>query len=262
MKVAAVIPAYNAEKTVGQVIEGLRDFIDAILVVDDGSLDATAQVASKAGAKVIRHSVNQGLGMALQTGFKEALKGDYQAIVTLDADGQHSPGDVRKLLVALEQNGADVIIGSRLTDRSEWHKFPLLRLLGNLILTYLTNWAVGRKVTTDSQSGCRVFLRRVLEEIKLSSTHMAVSSEIIIETTRAGFKVAEVPIEVTYENEVSYQRFLRDPLAIMSLLLRKWLKRLKGERFGFESSSWLRSQEVASKISLNEEKLGKGSGRE
>lgn len=221
------MPAYNAAKMVGEVVKGLHGLVDYVIVVDDGSSDDTAKMAAEARAEVVSHVKNQGLGAALRTGFRAALSKDCDFIVTLDADGQHSPGDVRKILVRLENNECDMVIGSRLIDRRQWLRFPPLRLVGNLILTGLTNLAVGRKVTTDSQSGYRAFRKDVLEAVTLTADRMAISSEIIVEVARRGFKIAEVPIEATYENEVSYQRFFRDPVAISLLLIGKLLKRTR-----------------------------------
>jgi glycosyltransferase involved in cell wall biosynthesis len=180
---------------------------------------------------VIKHDQNRGLGEALRTGFAKALEEGYDFIVTLDADGQHSPGDVRKVLVPLENNECDMVIGTRLNDRSQWSKFPPARLIGNLLLTAMTNIVVGKKATTDSQSGYRAFRREVLEKINLESSRMAISSEIVVEVAQQGFKIAEVPIEATYEDEISYQRILIDPLSIACLLVRKFLYRWKARFF-------------------------------
>jgi glycosyltransferase involved in cell wall biosynthesis len=225
MKTAAVIPAFNAEKKVGQVVSGLYRLVDHVIVVDDGSKDRTAEIAAQVGAEVLDHSQNRGLGAALQTGFTRALDKDFDFVVTLDADGQHSTADIKKILVRLENNECDLVIGSRLIDRSQWHKFPLVRLIGNLLLTSLTNLAVGRKVTTDSQSGYRAFRKEVLREIGLRSNRMSISSEIVVETALKGFVIAEVPIEATYEDEVSYQQVVRDPSSIIWLLIKRLVAR-------------------------------------
>lgn len=225
MRAVAVVPAYNAEKKVGQVVTGLHGLVDHVIVVDDGCTDATALISRQAGAEVIKHDKNRGLGDALKTGFARALEEEYDFVVTLDADGQHSPGDVRKVLVRLENNECDMVVGSRLSDQSQWKKFPPMRLVGNLVLTSLTNLAAGKKVTTDSQSGYRAFRKDVLKEIDLVSHRMAISSEIIVEVTYHGFKIAEVPIEATYEDEVSYQRVIRDPLTIGGFLVKKSIAR-------------------------------------
>lgn len=226
--IAAVIPAYNAGAKIAGVIDGLRGRVDLVVVVNDGSSDDTVRVARAAGAEVVEHAVNSGLGCALRTGFAAALERGADLVVTLDADGQHSPDDIGRVVSRLIANHCEVVIGSRLTDRSQWARFPRLRLLGNLVLTWLTNAASGQRVTTDSQSGYRAFTREALMALDLRATHMAISSEIVLECVRTGNRIAEVPIEATYEDEVSAQRFFRDPLMIIGLVMARWWRRLAG----------------------------------
>lgn len=227
-RIVAVIPAYNAEMKLGGVIHGLRDRVDCVVVVNDGSTDATATVAAAAGAVVVEHALNRGLGCALRTGFDAALAHGADIVVTLDADGQHSPEDIGRVVSRLIANHCEVVIGSRLTNTSQWPKFPPLRLLGNLVLTVLTNAAAGAHLTTDSQSGYRAFTREALSQLDLHATHMAISSEIVLECARTHSRIAEVPIEATYEDEISAQRLLADPVSIIALVLKRWSRRLRG----------------------------------
>lgn len=224
MKVVAIIPALNCEKTIGKVVRGLEGLVDEIIVIDDGSADNTKNNGHTNGAIVISHPKNKGLGGAIRTGFKEALKRDADFIVTLDGDGQHDPSDVKRVMNLLINNHCDVVIGSRLLDKDRWKDFPRHRLWGNLILTFLTNFACGKKATTDSQSGYRALKRKVVEKMDLWSTRMAISSEMIFEISKNGFKIKEVPIKATYEDEVSNQRLIMDPLRIITMLLKKSLK--------------------------------------
>lgn len=226
LRIIAVVPAYNASAKLADVIRGLDGRVDCVVVIDDGSTDATPEIGRAEGAHVVSHSENCGLGCALRTGFDVARAEGADIVVTLDADGQHSPEDVGRIIARLVANHCDMVVGSRLTDRSQWHRFPPLRLIGNLVLTTLTNSAAGARVTTDSQSGYRAFSRAVLDAVDLRSTHMAISSEIILEVARSGFRIAEVPIEATYEDEISAQRFFKDPTFIMALVLTRWMRRL------------------------------------
>jgi len=229
MLVIAVIPALNAESHLGPVIDGLRGRVDLVIVVNDGSADATATVARECGASVVEHAENRGLGCALRTGFAAALEHGADIVVTLDADGQHSPDDIDRVIERLVANHCEVVVGSRLTDASQWRKFPPLRLLGNLVLTGLTNAAAGRRITSDSQSGYRAFNRSALQQLDLRATRMAISSEIILEAARTGNRIAEVPIEATYEDEISAQRLLADPAGIIALVMQRWARRLRGD---------------------------------
>jgi len=225
MKTIAVIPALNCEKTISKVVKNLNGLVDEIIVVDDGSIDETKNNGHTNGAVVISHPQNKGLGEALKTGFKQALKRDADIIVTLDGDGQHKPADVQRVMDLLINNHCDVVIGSRLLKKEGWRNFPKHRLWGNLILTLLTNAAIGKKITTDSQSGYRAFKRKVVKKINLQSSRMAIASEIIFETAKNKFTIKEVPIKATYEDEISNQRLIIDPLRIMRMLFSKSLRK-------------------------------------
>lgn len=224
MKKIAIIPAYNVEKTVSEVIRNTRKFVNDVMVVNDGSTDHTGTLAEKLGVILLNHPTNLGLGCALRTGFKEALIKGYDIVVTLDSDGQHDPEDIERLIQRLQDNRVDVIIGSRLTNRAEWRNFPRHRLWGNLVLTFVTNLAVGRKVTTDSQSGYRVIKREALKKMNLAGKTMEIASEIIFEAGKNGFKIDEVPIKASYDKEVSNVKALRDISRIIFLLAKKGLR--------------------------------------
>lgn len=191
--VVAVIPAYNEEDTVGDVIRATLAHVDRVLVVDDGSADKTGEAARRAGADVVRHLVNRGLGAALGTGFEGARRLSAAVAVTLDADGQHDPGEIPALLAAIA-GGADVVVGSRmLAPRGmPWH-----RRLANRVGNFVT-FVLFRARVTDSQSGFRAFSRRALGEISVRSRRMEVSSELVAESRRHGLRLAEVPIRAIY----------------------------------------------------------------
>lgn len=227
MKVIAVIPAYNVQDTVSRVIDGIRSLVDDIIVVNDASIDKTSDILGTLDVMVVHHHTNLGLGGALRDGFKEALQRGADIVVTLDSDGQHDPSDIQSLLERLQANKVDVIIGSRLLDRRDWSNFPRHRLYGNRLLTWLTNLAIGHKVTTDSQSGYRVLKREVLEHIDLKGWRMEIASEIVYEAAEKGFKLDDVPIRPTYDREISHVNIVWDSLRIIRMLLKKKLGRFK-----------------------------------
>ncbi|HAU66388.1 MAG: Glycosyl transferase family 2 [Candidatus Uhrbacteria bacterium GW2011_GWF2_39_13] len=194
MKIFAVIPAYNEETTIVQVLQKTKPFVDQILVVNDGSSDQTAQRALVQGVRVITHSVNRGLGASLGTGFAAAQYLGADAVITLDADGQHDPAEIKKFIEAIE-HGADVVIGSRMLTGFEgmpWYR-QVAQILGNLVTFCLFGAWV-----TDSQSGFRAFTRFALEKIQIKTNRMEVSSEIIAETKRHKLNLVEVPIKAIY----------------------------------------------------------------
>lgn len=202
MKTIAVIPAYNEEQTIADVLQKARPFVDAVVVVDDGSADRTGEIARTAGALVIRHAINRGLGAALATGFAAARQMDADAAVTLDADGQHDPVEMEKLLAGVAQ-GADVVIGSRLMRASSdaaqnrTSGMPLHRILANTVGNLVT-WMLFGAWVSDSQSGYRALSRHALNVLEIKTNRMEVSSEIIAEARRHGLELAQVPIRAIY----------------------------------------------------------------
>lgn len=194
MRLAVVVPAYNEEKTVGEVVRSLRPAAGLVLVVDDGSTDRTAAVAAAAGGEVYRHLINRGLGAALGTGIAAAVGLDADIVVTFDADGQHKVEDIARLIEPIRLGAADVAIGCRVADRK---RMPVSRRLANWIGNALTFALFGLWVK-DSQSGLRAFSRRAAEELDIKTDRMEVSSEIIQEIKRHGWRLAEVPIQPVY----------------------------------------------------------------
>ncbi len=195
MKVCIVVPAYNEEKVIGSVLKaikknGYRD----IIVVDDASSDRTAEIATGLGAEVVSHPINRGLGGALGTGFAAALENEPGIVVTMDADGQHDPADISRLVKPIAQGRADVVIGSRLIRP---RGMPLHRRIGNFGLNLITYMLFG-VWTTDSQSGMRAFSADALRKITLRTNRMEVSSEIIREIGRNRLRFCEVPIKPIY----------------------------------------------------------------
>lgn len=190
----AVVPAWNEEHTIGEVLDGLRPCVDRIVVVDDGSTDRTAEIASGRGVGVVRHAVNRGLGAAIGTGIAAALATGADAILTFDADGQHAPEDVPAVVQQILDGLADLVIGTRLADP---RGMPVVRRLANTAGNLTTRILFGARVT-DSQSGFRAFSRRAAELIRIKTDRMEVSTEIIAEAHRLGLRIAEVPIQSRY----------------------------------------------------------------
>jgi glycosyltransferase involved in cell wall biosynthesis len=194
-RVAIVIPAYNEEQTISEVIRSLkRHGFGTLIVVDDGSCDRTGELASQEDVIVLRHILNRGLGGALGTGIAAALRLGAEAIVTFDADGQHNPDDIARLLEPIITGEADVVIGSRMLEPIG---MPYPRRIANWtanIVTYL----LFRGWTTDSQSGLRAFSSQAAARIQIMTSGMEVSSEIIAETIKNRLMRKEVPVQAIY----------------------------------------------------------------
>lgn len=198
MKLAILIPAYNEEKMIGQVLKTLPKKFKGVskikvIVVNDGSTDKTMAIAQK-HTTVISHWLNRGLGGALGTGFAYAKKHDFDCLVTFDADGQHNPSDIEPVIRPILTRKTDVVIGSRLKNPRgmPWHR--RIGIFGLNVITYLLFWVW----TTDSQSGLRAFSRRAIEQIEIKSNKMEVSSEFFNEIQTKNLKMLEVPIKSIY----------------------------------------------------------------
>ncbi len=196
--ITAVIPAFNEEKTIARVVEGAKKHVSEVLVIDDGSADATADLAKRAGATVIRIPWNKGKGNALSIGLNTAAMNGSDVIVCLDADGQHDPNDIPRIVQPILDARADMVIGSRFLQTESKELIPAYRRLGQSVLTYATNLGNTMKIT-DSQSGYRAFRKEVLRHFDYSEAGMGIESEMARNAARMGLKIEEVPIIATYE---------------------------------------------------------------
>lgn len=195
MKTLIVIPAYNEELTIGSVVALAKKYGD-VLVVDDGSLDRTSEIAREAGAVVIRHERNMGKGCALRTAFEYALSKEYDIVVTIDADGQHNPDEIPLLLDPITKGEADLVIGSRYLNGSK-KEIPLYRRFGLWVLNKSTK--VAASVDVDSQSGFRAMNRKALERLDLNSDGYSIETDMVVKASERGIRLMEVPISVRYD---------------------------------------------------------------
>ncbi len=202
IKVLAAMPAYNEEQFIARTITMAQKYVDRVLVVDDGSTDATAEIAQKLGAIVVRHEQNAGYGAALRTIFKKAVDLHVDALVILDSDGQHDPNDIQLLVNRLEKGDADVVIGSRFIEGKTQH-IPRYRVFGMKVLDSFTKVAGASTNNTDSQSGYRVYNNKAINAIHISGNGMSAGSEILIQVAENNLKITELPIHVRYDIEGS-----------------------------------------------------------
>jgi glycosyltransferase involved in cell wall biosynthesis len=221
--ILALIPAWNEAARIGPIVEATRTYLP-VLVVDDGSDDKTSAVAEANGAKVVGYPQNHGKGVALTTGFAWALEQGYEAVLTLDADGQHNPTDISKFLVAYEDDAGDLIIGRR-----DFGKMPFPRSWANPFGSWLLSTALDTRIY-DNQSGYRLYSRCLLETLELTTTGFELEVEVIVQAVCQGMRIGWVDIETIYAIEkVSYFHPIKDSL-----------------RF-FQMTWWARRQRVAAK---------------
>lgn len=198
MKAVAIIPAFREEGRVGAVVASVREFLPDVLVVDDGSPDRTGEEARRAGAEVLRLTPNQGKGAALLAGFEEARRRGFEAVVTLDADGQHDPARLPALLAALKR-GADVVIGTRTKDL---RGMPPQRIFSNTFTSAVLSLLAGRLIR-DSQTGYRALRLATVQNLALRRRGFDFESEILLHAARAGAKFDHVLVPTIYGDEKS-----------------------------------------------------------
>lgn len=201
MKIFCVIPAYNEEKTIVRIINEVKPYVDEAVVVDDGSLDQTYNLAKMQGAAVLRHIINRGQGAALKTGAEYGLNNGADIIVHFDADGQFLAGDIKNMVEPIEHGAADVVFGSRFLNKGNSNvQMPFFKKNIIMPLAKLANEIFLGVKMTDPQSGFRAMSARAARKINWRQDRMAHCSEILFETARAGLKTKEVPITIIYNH--------------------------------------------------------------
>ena len=223
MTIVAVIPAFNEEIAIGSVIARSRQYVDEVLVVDDGSADCTAKIAELMGATVIRHEQNSGKGVALRTAFRWAQHNDVDVVVTLDADGQHNPDEISGVLAPILEGNADVVNGARFLD-GHCIDVPKYRRVGQEVLTFATNITCDVKLN-DSQSGFRAFSKKTFGVFKFSDEGMGVESEMISDAAAAGFKIVEVPISCRYDVDGSSINPVKHGFSVLNCIVNQFQRK-------------------------------------
>jgi glycosyltransferase involved in cell wall biosynthesis len=218
-----VIAAYNEASVIASVVSDVQRAGYRAVVVDDGSSDETAAVASRAGAVVVRHPINLGQGAGLQTGITFALAEGADLIVTFDADGQHRAAEIATLLDAMTRGGADFVLGSRFLGRT-LHQ-PLSRRIMLMAATSFTRMTTGLKVT-DTHNGLRAMTRRGASHIKLRQNRMAHASEILHQIAASGLRYVEAPVTIEYSaySLAKGQRFSDALMILVDLFARRLLR--------------------------------------
>jgi glycosyltransferase involved in cell wall biosynthesis len=206
IRVVAVIPAFNEAASIAAVVRGIRSVVERVIVVDDGSDDATSEEARAAGAEVVRHESNAGKGRAVRSGLERAARGPFTHVLLLDGDGQHLADEAVRLVAAAADTGADVVLGERQFFR---HNMPAARYYANRMGSRVLSWFVGVRVQ-DTQCGFRIFRLDSLRDIRLTASGYEIETEMLVKIRRRGGRLASVPITAVYANEKSKLRPVRD----------------------------------------------------
>ncbi|MBI5804994.1 glycosyltransferase family 2 protein [candidate division TA06 bacterium] len=216
MKTAIIIPAYNAASTLNLLLARLLEFAPKhdIIIIDDGSSDGTAEAAKLSGVELIIHQHNRGKGAALRSGFELALNKGCEAVITIDADGQHDPKYIPALADTMDTGHWDIVVGSR---RNEFGRMSFARYLSNSITTTVVSILAGTRIT-DSQSGYRIIRTSVLKNVKLKASRYQMESELLIKAARQGFKIGSVDI-TNIPGSTSHISHLKDTLRFVKMAM-------------------------------------------
>lgn len=227
--IAAVVPALDEGDFIVDVVETMPSFVDRVIVVDDASRDDTATRArsarTRAVVEVLRHPTTRGVGAAIVTGYRAALRAGADVIAVMAGDGQMSPDDLEAVVGPVLRGDADYVKGNRLEHESVWRVMPIGRLLGSLVLSRLTAWSVGHPVR-DSQCGYTAIGRRSLHRIGLDSLwpRFGYPNDLLAAVARSGGRTADVPVKPVYGNERSHLR-ARHVFTILFLIARAGMRR-------------------------------------
>lgn len=221
MKTLVLIPAHNEAKNIVGIVKAVVELGYDVLVVDDGSVDDTAILAKTHGARVLSTYKKSGKGSALQLGFSEVLARGYEAVITMDGDGQHAPSDIANFVEAYQKSRADIINGNRMANPSG---MPLIRRLTNGFMSWLIS-LVCRQQIADTQCGFRLITSKVLEAVTLKSTNFEIETEILIQAGKKKFHVVSVPIQTIYRDEISKIHPLRDTLRFVRYFILEIFRR-------------------------------------
>jgi dolichol-phosphate mannosyltransferase len=218
--ITAVIPAYNEERTIGRVVEETCKHVSQVVVVDDGSTDGTTEMARSAGATILRHSHNAGYGASLATGFKHVKNNGASILVVLDADGQHDPSQIPRLVAPIIEGKADVVIGSRFMDGQEKSEMPAYRRFGISVVNRAWRFATADSMT-DTQCGFRAYSRRAIDGIDITEAGMSASLQVLDQASDRNLKVVEVPVSVRYGGDTSTMEPGKHGMELINYVLRK-----------------------------------------
>ena len=217
--VAAIIPAYLEEKHIGEVVDRTLKQVDNVLVVDDGSPDATAANARAAGGTVVVHEQNVGKGESIKTGLRYWLDRGFQHVIILDGDGQHLPEEISRFIAAAPL-GADLLVGTRMNDVRD---MPLLRRIVNRWMSRTISNLCGQDIP-DTQCGFRMLHAKVIPFVLGGAERFDYETEMLIVVSRNGGRIDSVPVSTVYADEVSSIHPVRDTIRFLKLL-RRYRKR-------------------------------------
>lgn len=211
-----VIPALNESRFIGKVVKHVRRLGLDVVVVNDGSADETSHLAEVSGATVLQNEGKQGKGAALNLGFHYARENGYDAVITMDGDGQHDPEDVLRFCDIYNRTGIPVLVGNRMSDR---RNMPWVRQLTNQFMSWLLRRHMSQYIA-DTQNGFRLYQTDVITMVSSESTGFAAESEVLLKLDEIQIRMGSVPVAATYGDESSSIRPIRDTKRFFKMLVR------------------------------------------
>ena len=224
----AIVPAYQEEARVRAAVEGIREYCEHVVVIDDGSADRTSEEAEKSGAVVLRHTVNRGKGAAIDTGINYAREHGYEFVIAMDGDGQHAPEDIPAFVEAYEKTGAQAILGNRMDNP---RSMPFVRRLTNRFMSWLLSRRIGQRVP-DTQCGFRLYRCEGFPEVSEESQRFDYDSEVLLLYADKGVKIGAVPVKVIYGEEKSKIRPVSDTMRFARMLRRHRKRQEENQQLG------------------------------
>lgn len=216
MKTAVLIPAHNEARQIGRLVAEVKAKGLDVIVVDDGSADRTYDLASQAGALVLRNEPRRGKGFSLKRGFAHILAEGYDGVIAMDGDGQHDPSDLPAILKAASENPFCLVNGTRLRQPG---KMPLVRRVTNRFMSWLISRISGQ-IIEDTQCGYRYIAADVLKKITLESNDFEIETEVLLKASRTGCRILSVPVQTIYRDEKSKINPVKDTIRFFSYILR------------------------------------------
>jgi glycosyltransferase involved in cell wall biosynthesis len=217
MNICIIIPANNESYTIGFLVESLAKKGFDVIVIDDGSVDETGAIAQGKGAIVIRHDEKKGKGASLREGFQYAKERDYEAVITMDGDGQHDVGGIDRFLIEAQKNKISVIVGNRMANSKG---MPFIRYCTNRFMSRLISSAC-RESIADTQCGYRYIHCDILKALDLTSRDFEIETEILMKACQKGFKVYNVPVKTIYRNEESRINPFKDTIRFFAYFIKE-----------------------------------------
>ncbi|MFC1667896.1 glycosyltransferase family 2 protein [Chlamydiota bacterium] len=224
--IGAIIPAYNESEAIAAVVKKVRQYVSRVVVIDDGSCDQTAQVAEQAGASIIIHKRNRGKGIAIKNGFDDMCTRGVDAVIILDGDGQHDPGEIPHFVQVANELNADIVLGNRMVDPQG---MPFLRFATNKVTSLIISKIIGASIK-DTQCGYRLLRSWILPQLRLETSRYDTETEMLLQAGIMRAQFENIQIKSIYQNQKSEIRKFRDTVKFLKLIGLSILKKYQQKK--------------------------------